>query len=92
MFARRMSDSLHHAEHIDAGRRTMRRWCTIYNYLHWPNYNTVVKQITCNGGKENHTKINLLLMQAEVVRACKAKFDEQLCRVYTRAVYQEYKK
>jgi hypothetical protein len=26
-----------------------------------------------------------------VVRACKAKFDEQLCRVYTRAVYQEYK-
>jgi hypothetical protein len=27
-----------------------------------------------------------------VVRACKAKFDEQLCRVYTRAVYQEYKK
>jgi hypothetical protein len=31
-------------------------------------------------------------MQAEVVRACKTKFDEQLCRVYTRAVYQEYKK
>ena len=26
------------------------------------------------------------------MRACKAKFDEQLCRVYTRAVYQEYKK
>jgi hypothetical protein len=26
-----------------------------------------------------------------MVRACKAKFDEQLCRVYTRAVYQEYK-
>jgi hypothetical protein len=25
MFARRMSDSLHHADHIDAGRRTMRR-------------------------------------------------------------------
>jgi hypothetical protein len=31
-------------------------------------------------------------MQAKVVRPCKAKFDEQLCRVYTRAVYQEYKK
>jgi len=31
-------------------------------------------------------------MQAEVVRVCKAKFDEQLCRVYTRPVYQEYKK
>ncbi|RLN05473.1 uncharacterized protein C2845_PM13G08790 [Panicum miliaceum] len=29
---------------------------------------------------------------AEVVRACKAKFDEQLSRVHTRAVYQEYKK
>lgn len=27
-----------------------------------------------------------------MVRASKAKFDEQLCRVYTRAVYQEYKK
>ena len=27
-----------------------------------------------------------------MVRACKAKFDEQLSRVYTRAVYQEYKK
>jgi hypothetical protein len=52
----------------------------------------MVKKITCKGGKENHTKINVLLMQAEVVRACKAKFDEQLCRVYTRAVYQEYKK
>jgi hypothetical protein len=33
-----------------------------------------------------------MVMQAEVVRACKAKFDEQLSRVYTRAVYQEYKK
>jgi hypothetical protein len=30
-------------------------------------------------------------MQAEVVRACKEKFDEQLCRVYTRDVYPEYK-
>ncbi|XP_066320195.1 protein FAR1-RELATED SEQUENCE 5-like [Miscanthus floridulus] len=30
--------------------------------------------------------------QTEVVRACKAKFDEQLCRVYTRLVYQKYKK
>ena len=27
-----------------------------------------------------------------MVRACKAKFDEQLSRVYTRVVYQEYKK
>ena len=27
-----------------------------------------------------------------MVQACKAKFDEQLSRVYTRAVYQEYKK
>ena len=26
------------------------------------------------------------------MRACKAKFDEQLSRLYTRAVYQEYKK
>jgi hypothetical protein len=51
----------------------------------------VVEQINCKG-QRNHTKINVLLMQAEVVRACKAKFDEQLCRVYTRAVYQEYKK
>ena len=32
------------------------------------------------------------MIQAELVRACKAKFDEQLSRVYTRAVYQEYKK
>ncbi|KAF8740723.1 hypothetical protein HU200_013775 [Digitaria exilis] len=30
--------------------------------------------------------------QAEVVRASKAKFDEQLCRVYTRAVYNQFKK
>ncbi|KAG2628624.1 hypothetical protein PVAP13_3KG250027 [Panicum virgatum] len=30
--------------------------------------------------------------QFEVVRACKAKFDEQLSRVYTKAVYQKYKK
>jgi hypothetical protein len=30
-------------------------------------------------------------MLAEVVRACKAKFNEQLCKVYARAVYQEYK-
>ncbi|CAN6352006.1 unnamed protein product [Urochloa humidicola] len=29
--------------------------------------------------------------QAEVVRASKAKFDEQLSRMYTRAVYKEYK-
>ncbi|XP_066347564.1 protein FAR1-RELATED SEQUENCE 5-like [Miscanthus floridulus] len=54
MFARRMLDSLQHADHMDAG--------------------------------ETH------YAQAEVVRACKAKFDEQLCRVYTRPVYQEYKK
>jgi len=32
------------------------------------------------------------VMQAKVVRACKAKFDEQLSRVYTKAVYQKYKK
>ncbi|CAN6338260.1 unnamed protein product [Urochloa humidicola] len=54
MFAKRMLDSLQHADHMDAG--------------------------------ETHYS------QAEVVRACKAKFDEQLSRVYTRAVYQEYKK
>ena len=30
--------------------------------------------------------------QAAVKRACKAKFDEQLSRVYTRAVYNEYKR
>ncbi|RLM73109.1 uncharacterized protein C2845_PM15G06930 [Panicum miliaceum] len=54
MFAKRMLDSLQHADHMDAGE-------TYY-------------------------------AQAEVVRACKAKFDEQLSRVYTRAVCQEYKK
>ena len=32
------------------------------------------------------------VMQAKVVRACKAKFNEQLSRVYTKAVYQKYKK
>ena len=37
-------------------------------------------------------KTKTWVVQAEVVRACKAKFDEQLRRVYTRAVYQEYKK
>jgi hypothetical protein len=31
-------------------------------------------------------------MQTEVVRACKSRFDEQLSRVYTRAVYNEYKR
>jgi hypothetical protein len=31
-------------------------------------------------------------MQTEVVRACKSQFDEQLSRVYTRAVYNEYKR
>jgi hypothetical protein len=39
-------------------------------------------------------KTNILkkmVMQAEVVRACKAKFDEQLSRVYAKAVYQEYR-
>ena len=33
-----------------------------------------------------------MVIQAELVRACKAKFAEQLSREYTRAVYQEYKK
>jgi len=37
-------------------------------------------------------KTKTWVVQAEVVRACKAKFDEQLSRVYTMAVYQEYKK
>ncbi|CAL4905934.1 unnamed protein product [Urochloa decumbens] len=54
MFAKRMLDSLQHADHMDAG--------------------------------ETHYS------QAEVVRASKAKFDEQLSRIYTRAVYKEYKK
>jgi hypothetical protein len=31
-------------------------------------------------------------VQTEVVRACKSRFDEQLSRVYTRAVYNEYKR
>jgi hypothetical protein len=31
-------------------------------------------------------------VQAEVVRACKSRFDEQLNRMYTRAVYNEYKR
>jgi hypothetical protein len=31
-------------------------------------------------------------VQAEVVRACKSRFDEQLSRMYTRAVYNEYKR
>ncbi|CAO2208238.1 unnamed protein product [Urochloa humidicola] len=54
MFAKRMLDSLQHADHIDAG--------------------------------ETH------YAQAEVARASKAKFDEQLSKDYTRAVYKEYKK
>ncbi|CAO2205133.1 unnamed protein product [Urochloa humidicola] len=54
MFAKRMLDSLQHADHIDAG--------------------------------ETH------YAQAEVARASKAKFDEQLSKVYTRAIYKEYKK
>jgi len=37
-------------------------------------------------------KTKTWVVQAKVVRACKAKFDEQLSRVYTRVVYQEYKK
>ncbi|CAL5049424.1 unnamed protein product [Urochloa decumbens] len=53
MFAKRMLDSLQHADHMDAS--------------------------------ETH------YAQAAVVRASKAKFDEQLSRVYTRAVYKEYK-
>ncbi|CAN6355746.1 unnamed protein product [Urochloa humidicola] len=53
MFAKRMLDSLQHADHMDAG--------------------------------ETHYS------QADVPRASKAKFDEQLSRVYTRAVYKEYK-
>ena len=36
------------------------------------------------------TKKNFV--QAEVVRACKSRFDEQLSRMYMRAVYQEYKR
>jgi hypothetical protein len=31
-------------------------------------------------------------VQTEVVRACKSRFDEQLNRMYTRAVYNEYKR
>jgi hypothetical protein len=31
-------------------------------------------------------------VQAEVVRACKSLFDEQLSRMYTRVVYNEYKR
>jgi hypothetical protein len=31
-------------------------------------------------------------VQAEVVRACKSRFDEQLSRMYTRVVYNEYKR
>jgi hypothetical protein len=31
-------------------------------------------------------------VQAEVVRACKLRFDEQLSRMYTRVVYNEYKR
>ncbi|CAN6289628.1 unnamed protein product [Urochloa humidicola] len=54
MFAKRMLDSLQHADHMDAG--------------------------------ETH------YAQAEVSRASKAKFDEQLSKVYTRAVYKEYRK
>jgi hypothetical protein len=36
--------------------------------------------------------INIFYVQAEVVRACKSRFDGQLSRVYTRAVYNEYKR
>lgn len=32
------------------------------------------------------------MLQAKVTRASKAKFDEQLSRAYTRAVYNVYKK
>ena len=31
-------------------------------------------------------------VQVEVIRACKSRFDKQLSRVYTRDVYQEYKR
>jgi hypothetical protein len=31
-------------------------------------------------------------VQAEVVRACELRFDEHLSRVYTRAMYNEYKR
>jgi hypothetical protein len=31
-------------------------------------------------------------VQAEVVKACKSRFDEQLSRVYTRVVYNKYKR
>jgi hypothetical protein len=31
-------------------------------------------------------------VHAEVVRACKSQFDEQLSRMYTRVVYNEYKR
>jgi hypothetical protein len=37
-------------------------------------------------------RINIFYVQAEVVRACKSRFDEQLSRVYTRALYNEYKR
>jgi hypothetical protein len=40
----------------------------------------------------DETEIQNSDVQAEVVRACKSRFDEQLSRMYTRTVYNEYKR
>jgi hypothetical protein len=69
-----MLDSLHHTNHIDAGETHYAQVMYHLQLLLWRNYNTVVIPITCKG-KRKHTKKSVLLMQAEVVRACKAKFD-----------------
>jgi hypothetical protein len=45
-------------------------------------------QKECNDETENQNSD----VQAEIVRACKLGFDEQLSRMYTRAVYNEYKR
>uniref|UniRef100_K3Y227 Uncharacterized protein n=1 Tax=Setaria italica TaxID=4555 RepID=K3Y227_SETIT len=54
---------------------------------------TIVQPCTClQRGCLTRFSTQTTWMLAEVVRACKSRFDEQLIRVYTRAVYQEYKK
>ncbi|XP_066392231.1 protein FAR1-RELATED SEQUENCE 1-like [Miscanthus floridulus] len=45
-----------------------------------------------DGYVNNTTTLHTFAKRAEVVRACKSRFDEQLSRVYTRAMYQEYKR
>jgi hypothetical protein len=54
MFVRRMLYSLHHTDHIDAGETHYAKVIYHLQLLHWPNYKTVVKQITCKGKNKSY--------------------------------------